>query len=222
MREHEFEPQPGLPEPLPPGERLLWQGAPDWWALARDTFHIRKVAGYFALLLLWKGYADWYDGASVAESLLGVLKVSPLPLAGLGMLAGLAWGSARTTLYTVTDRRVVMRIGIVLSVTFNLPLCRIAGADLRCEDGDGVGDIALRLADGERIGYAHLWPHVRAWHWKWPQPTLRCLPDAPRVARLLTEVWSAAHGQPVPAAPVQGRSTGRSREVTPIGAPETA
>ena len=26
--EHDFEPQPGLPEPLPRDETLLWQGAP--------------------------------------------------------------------------------------------------------------------------------------------------------------------------------------------------
>ena len=33
--------------------------------------------------------------------------------------------AARTTLYTLTDRRVVMRIGIVLTVAYNLPLVRI-------------------------------------------------------------------------------------------------
>ncbi|MEY3475503.1 MAG: hypothetical protein RL087_1961, partial [Pseudomonadota bacterium] len=30
--EHEFEAAPGLPAPLPVGERILWQGAPQWRA----------------------------------------------------------------------------------------------------------------------------------------------------------------------------------------------
>ena len=35
LHEHEFEAAPGLPEKLPQGERILWQGAPDALALAR-------------------------------------------------------------------------------------------------------------------------------------------------------------------------------------------
>ena len=37
--EHDDEPQNGLPEALPAGERLLWQGSPDWRVLARHGFH---------------------------------------------------------------------------------------------------------------------------------------------------------------------------------------
>ena len=43
----------------------------------------------------------------------------------------MAWLSARNTVYTITDRRVVMRIGIVLTLTFNLPFKRIAAAGLQ-------------------------------------------------------------------------------------------
>ena len=50
--EHEFEAAPGLPEPLPRGERLLWQGRPDWRQLALHAFHVRKLAFYFAFMLL--------------------------------------------------------------------------------------------------------------------------------------------------------------------------
>ena len=41
----------------------------------------------------------------------------------------LAWLTSRNTVYTITNKRVVMRIGIVLSVTFNLPL-RVIGEHL--------------------------------------------------------------------------------------------
>ncbi len=53
MSEYEIEPIPGLPGDLPPGERILWQGKPDWRMLARTAFHTRIVAGYFVLLSVW-------------------------------------------------------------------------------------------------------------------------------------------------------------------------
>lgn len=208
--EHEFEPEPGLPEPLPAGERLLWQGAPDWRRLAIEVFHIRKVAAYFSLLLAWKWIADCYDGATVLQGLWGMLQVAPLPLAGLLLLAGLARWSASTTLYTITDRRVVMRIGIVLSITFNLPFARICGADVRQGDAD-IGDLCLHLGENDRIAYVHLWPHARPWELRQPQPSLRCIADVSRVARLLVEAWgeaggrAASHGQASAARSNDGR-----------------
>ena len=42
---------PGLPEHLPAGEYVYWQGAPDWKDLAIHGSHARKLALYFALLL---------------------------------------------------------------------------------------------------------------------------------------------------------------------------
>ena len=48
----EFEPVRGLPAMLPPGERLLWQGNPAWRSLAIRAYHVRKVALYFAVLVL--------------------------------------------------------------------------------------------------------------------------------------------------------------------------
>jgi hypothetical protein len=49
--EHEWEVAPGLPSALPPGERVVWQGPPDWRSLAVHAFHVRKIAVYFALML---------------------------------------------------------------------------------------------------------------------------------------------------------------------------
>ena len=188
--EHGWEPERGLPECLPAGETQVWQGAPEASAVARRIFHIRAVALYFGVLLLWKLLADWHDGAAPADALLATLKVAPLPLLGLGLLYGLAVAVARTTLYTLTDRRIVMRIGMVLTVTYNIPLRQIAAADLR-RDTDGSGDICLRLARGQRIAYAHLWPHARPWRLAQPEPALRCLPDAARVAELLSHAWTS-------------------------------
>jgi hypothetical protein len=184
--EHEHEPFPGLPEKPPAGERLLWQGAPDWRVLARRGFKLPWFATYFALLLAWRFVSARADGGSVAQALGAVAWTLPLVVAALGFVALLAWLVARTTLYTLTDRRVVMRIGIVLSVSFNLPLVRVEAAQLR-RHADGSGDIALRLNPSDRIGLLHLWPHARPWRFTRTEPMLRALPEGQRVASLLVD-----------------------------------
>lgn len=194
VHEHEFEPQPGLPEELPAGERILWQGAPDWRVLARRAFHLRKLALYFGLMLALRAAVVAADGGTAWEALRAALALTPLAALGLGLVLLLAWLSARATLYTLTDRRVVMRVGIVLTVTFNLPYARIAGADLALTP-DGHGDIALSLAGRDRIALLQLWPHARPWQFAKPQPSLRALPDAQRVAQLLSGAWAAATGR---------------------------
>ena len=194
VHEHEFEPQHGLPERLPAGEHLLWQGTPDWRVIARRVFHVNKVAAYFALMLAWRFATTLNDGGTLVEALRSLAWLAPLAALGLGLLALLAWLTARTTVYSLTDRRIVMRIGIVLTVAYNLPLVRIESAD--CADaGHGCGDIALTLERGTRIAWLHLWPHVRPWRVSRTQPMLRALPDAQQVSALLAQAWSAANGQ---------------------------
>ena len=190
--EYEFEAQPGLPQHLPDDERILWQGAPDPWRLAVRAFHVRKLAIYFAAMLLWQLALRLEAGAGLAQALRGS---GPMALAfGLAwaMLMAMAWMSARSTCYTLTNRRVVMRIGIVLTVSFNLPLVRMDAADLRAQAG-GWGDLALAIERDTRIGWWHLWPHVRPWQLVRPQPMLRCIAEAPRVAALLSSAWAQAN-----------------------------
>lgn len=198
--EHEGEAVHGLPEPLPPGERLLWQGAPAWRVLALEALHLRKFALYFALLLAWRGLDAAQAGAGALDALWTAAGVLPLALAALALLAGFAWLVGRTTVYTVTNRRVVMRIGVVLSVTFNLPYAKIESASLR-RRRDGHGDIALALAGPDRIAWLHLWPHARAWQLRRPQPLLRALPDAHRVAQTIADALAASAAQAGTAVP---------------------
>ena len=196
--EHEWEAAPGLPSALPPGERVVWQGAPDWKRLAIHAFHVRKVALYFALMLAVQVINLTAPESSTGIKPLAVVDWKPLVVAtslyalALALLLGTAWMSARSTLYTLTNKRVVMRIGIVLTLTFNLPFKRIAGASLKTQ-GAGTGDIALALHPEDRIGWAHLWPHQRAWHVTRPQPTLRCVPESAQVGELLLNLWRAEH-----------------------------
>jgi Bacterial PH domain len=208
--EHEHEPQRGLPQALPPGENLLWQGAPDWRVLARRGFHLRKLALYFGALIAWRMASAVADGAGAAGALAATLWPLPLAALALGIVALLAWLVARTTIYTLTDQRLVMRVGVVLTVTFNLPLRRIDAAQVLAH-GDGSGDIALLLNPEDRIGMMHLWPHARPWHFARTQPMLRALPQVAPVAALLSNALaqSLQAGQrnapaPIAAAAPQG------------------
>ncbi len=187
-QEHELEATPGLPEPLPADERLLWQGRPDWRRLAVEAFHVDAIGLYFGLMVVLQALLSWRADASLVDNIVPLLWSTTLALAALGLLALSAWLSARTTLYTVTSKRVVMRIGIVLTVSFNLPLRWIAAAQFK-PGKDGSGDIALELKGSDRIAYLHLWPHARAWYLRKPQPSLRCLPDVAQVGELLQRAW---------------------------------
>jgi hypothetical protein len=204
--EHEWEASPGLPEPLPKGEKILWQGAPNWYALAVHAFHVRKVAIYFGLMMAWQAVslrADGKDGVDIALALIGS---GTLVLVALSLLGISAWWAARTSLYTLTDKRLVMRVGIVLSLTFNFPLRCIRSAEIR-DLSEGHADIALELPPGDRIGWFHLWPHQRAWRLSHPQPTLRCVPEGRAVGELLQRTWMASQ------VPGQGRAQGAATPV---------
>ena len=48
------EPVKGLPERPPEGERILWQGRPQAWALTWQALSLPWVAGYFAALAVWR------------------------------------------------------------------------------------------------------------------------------------------------------------------------
>lgn len=189
ISEHDFEPVPGLPDRLPGDERLLWQGSPRWQSLALHAFHLRALAGYFVVLLLAR--VAWLagQGASPADVLLGTAPLALASLVALGVVAWLAWATARATLYTITTRRVVIRQGVALPATINLPFAVVESAALKPRGR--VGDVALALVPGHRASWLILWPHVRPWRFGRPQPTLRDIPDAAHVGALLSQAFAA-------------------------------
>jgi hypothetical protein len=119
--------------------------------------------------------------------------IAPLAVIGMATLWALAYFTARTTVYTVTNKRVVMRLGIVLTVTFNLPFKQIVSADVRAHQ-NGFGDITLALKGADRIGWVHLWPSVRPWRIAKPEPTLRAVADVQMVAEKLRDAWTQSTG----------------------------
>ena len=67
--DHDFEPAHGLPELLPAGEKILWQGSPQWLPLAYRVFHIRKLVLYFAALVVLRMVVMLVNGEATPKAM---------------------------------------------------------------------------------------------------------------------------------------------------------
>ena len=183
VREHDVEPLLGLPECLPVGERLLWQGSPQTWALARHVFHFNKVWLWFTAVTLWQVFSSFSQTGTLSPHMLFVPAVA-MALA-LGIIYLLAWLYARSTVYSLTSHRITMRFGLALQITMNLPFGEILKADVS-DKGNDIGNIAFTVAEGTRVSHLVLWPNVRPWHWIAPQPMFCCVDGLSRASAILT------------------------------------
>lgn len=196
MNARAFEEIRGIREPLPAGEHVLWQGAPEWRALAVHALHVRKLTLYFAVLIGICIALALAEGKPAAAMLASVTWLLAAAAAALGTLALVAWLSARTTIYAITTGRVVLRVGIALPIVVNLPHHGIDAAALKVY-ADGTGDLPLRLKGEVRLAYAHLWPHARPWRLAHPEPMLRSVAQPQQVAEALAQALAAAAEVPV-------------------------
>ena len=195
----------GVPHPLPPGETVLWEGAPSTRAIATHVFHWRLFAGYFAaMLLLWLvstddvfGSGDFLRGLSMRAGLSAIVMVIVVVLSRL--VSATSW-------YAITNRRVVLRLGMVFPMSINIPFTLMESAGIGTFK-DGTGQVVLSLSKAQRIAYVALWPHCRVFTFDHPQPVLRGLTEPARVGAILANaVAEAAAADGV--APVQ-RGAGR-------------
>lgn len=189
-----FEPVPGLPEALPEGEHILWQGRPDSLRLAKDAWKLNWVLGYFAVLAVWR------VGVSSTRLPLSEAMGHGVPFLTAGLVTAaiilvMATVQARATIYTLTNKRVAMRIGAALTMTLNLPYVQIANAALTTHRS-GKGTLAFQLMGDTRLSYLMTWPHTRPWHFARTQPALRAIPDAARVAAIFAEAAEARVNTP--------------------------
>lgn len=189
-----FEPVRGLPEALPEDEHILWQGSPDPLRLAKDAWALNWIIGYFVVLTLWRIGAS-SASVPISEALLhGV----PFVLAGVAailIILLIATVQARTTVYTLTNKRVAMRIGAALTMTLNLPYICIGNADVALRKS-GHGTITFELLGETRLSYLMTWPHVRPWYMSRTQPALRAIPDAAQVAKIFADAAETRVSEP--------------------------
>jgi len=191
VAEHEHEPVRGLPDYLPNDERLIWRGAPDFRVMARRVFHVRTVAIYFAVLIAVHLGVQAYGGADGASLALQASWMIGLGLLTLAILALMAWAYTRSTVYTLTNKRLVLRFGVAIPMMVNLPLPIVGAADLR-RYGDGSGDILFKLGEEKKPSYLLLWPNVKPWQFKPVVPAMRCLSCVDTAAAALASVVEGA------------------------------
>lgn len=176
----------GLEEPLPADETVLWEGSPDRTALANHLLHGRKILLYFVLLAAWTAVTGARDGAGAGTI---ALDASLYLAAGAGVLGFchlVAEVVRRTSKYLLTDRRVLLNVGFAFPKVINVPLERVDAASVRTRR-DGTGLVTVRPAGDIGLGYALMWPHVRPWRLRRPEPALRGLTHPERVGELLAD-----------------------------------
>ncbi|MEM7520941.1 MAG: photosynthetic complex putative assembly protein PuhB [Pseudomonadota bacterium] len=189
-----FEPIPGLPEALPEGEYILWQGRPNSLRLAKEALKLNWVLGYFLVLAIWR------VGISSTTLPFGQALAYGTPFLFGGIVAGailylIASVQARSTIYTLTNKRAALRIGAALTMTLNLPYVQIMNANLMLRKS-GMGTIAFELMGDTRLSYLMTWPHARPWRFTKTEPAFRAIPDAARVAAIFAEAAEARVHEP--------------------------
>ena len=174
---------PRVAHRLPPGERLLWTGQPESRLVARHVFGRKWLIAYLVGMLAW-----WVARAMGPAPEFAPLFLSLLVLCGIPVLVfeTFAVAVARTSRYAITDKRLVLKLGVVFPMTLNIPYRLLASAAIK-RFADGSGQIACPLVEGQRIPYIALWPHCRPFRLNQPVPMLIGLEHPEHVAALLQE-----------------------------------
>jgi len=178
-----------LPERLPEGEQVLWQDSPAWKPFSRRVFQLDKIALYFLVVVGWVAGSAYLENGDWLALLRSLAWSVPPALGVLVLLAAIAWLYARTTVYTITNKRVVIQSGLALPSAVNLPFSKVSSADMKTY-ADDTGDIELTIS-GPRLLYSMLWPNLRLLRLNRPTPMLRSLEHPQKVAEILGEALSA-------------------------------
>jgi hypothetical protein len=199
-----------LPSDIPTGEHVLWHGRPRGISLMRRAFGGEIIALYFGAMTI-VNFVWTYEEAGFSEATLSAVKTVGAAALALALVGLLAWLSSRTSLYLITDRRVVMKVGIALPIFFNIPFSAIETASVRIFI-DGTGDIPIGISAPQRIAYLHLWPHARAFRLARPEPALRSVGGAKEVAETLSRALIKARNEAsLPIAPASQSAPERAK-----------
>ena len=187
MREHEYEPIKGLPEELPDGEFVVWQGEPVWRSFTARAFHSRTLAFYFVGLIAVHLVYQMLNDLTLAEISISMAWQASLAAVALGLLTLLGKQYAASTVYTLTNRRLVVRSGIAVPMMINLPWESVAEVGFK-SFSDGTGDFLVTPKPGKKLYYLMVWPHVKPFSWGRINPLLRALPEPQALAQRLAAV----------------------------------
>lgn len=188
------EPARGLPALLPRGEFIVWQGAPNWQVFARQVFRTRLIGTLVCLAALTRLAMSLSAGSALGVAAGEAAVILTFGCIGIAILWLMAWLVQKTTVYTITNKRILMRIGVALQKTFNIPFAVIDEAHVKKHGqsaGKNNGTISVSFKPGTSLAYLILWPHARPWKMGHTQPSLRGIAKVDDVARLLTDSFTS-------------------------------
>ena len=168
---------------VPPNEKVLWTGRPNWVSLAYRAYGLKYFLFYFLITCLYCAATLEGDFSWMA------LLIDFVPFLISGTLAALiltflAFISSNHTYYVLTDHRVVIQTGIALVFLLNMPIKNIQSVD-RQNLRKGCGNISFSSETGKRIPFFSCWPSVRPGYFVRPKPSFRCVENILEVEEIL-------------------------------------
>ena len=178
-----FEAPKNILDAIPDGESILWKGRPSLWGFSWTLFGLKWLALYLSILSIVsiaRFFASDFHTAFYFDFL-------PFFLSGIFasiILVGLATIQAYSTVYIITENRVIIKTGAALSFLISMPFKKIKEVNLQ-KRGAAIGTISFELFSKKRVPYISCWPSVRPWKFKKTQPAFSCVGSVDEVATIL-------------------------------------
>ena len=178
-----FEAPKNILDAIPNGESILWKGRPSLWGFSWNLFGLKWITLYLSMLSIVsvaRIFASDFYTAFYVDFL-------PFFLSGIFasiILIGLAATQTYSTVYIITENRVIIKTGAALSFLISMPFKKIKEVNLQ-KRGVSIGTISFELLSEKRVPYISCWPSVRPWKFKRTQPAFSCIGSVDEVATIL-------------------------------------
>jgi uncharacterized protein with PQ loop repeat len=178
-------------------------------------FGTRWVLVLFGILAVSSIFSGLNHDASAGKIALTFFTMLFLGAAITGFCMVWGWLVAINTIYTITDKRLIIRHGVTMPMAINVPYAKVATAAAKVRE-DGSGDVSVAMLDGNNVSLFAIWPHNRPWNWQGVAPAMRAIPDAARVGVILHDALVAhvtEHGDVYEGARPKMQIRTRDREI---------
>ena len=178
-----FEAPKNILDAIPNGESILWKGRPSLWGFSWNLFGLKWITLYLSMLSIVsvaRFFASDFYTAFYVDFL-------PFFLSGIFasiILIGLSATQTYSTVYIITENRVIIKTGAALSFLISMPFKKIKEVNLQ-KRGASIGTISFELLSEKRVPYISCWPSVRPWKFKRTQPAFSCIGSVDEVATIL-------------------------------------
>mgnify|MGYP001395706820 FL=1 len=178
-----FEVHKNILDAIPEGESILWKGKPSFWGFSWYFFGLKLLAFY--LIILSVVFAARLTVTDFFTAF--VVDFLPFLLSGIltsCILMALAKIQSQSSVYIITENRVIIKSGAALSFLISMPFKKIKAVNLQKRKGS-LGTISFELNSGKRVPYISCWPSVRPWRFKKTEPAFSCIENVDEVATIL-------------------------------------